>query len=109
MKPIAKIFIALIALEHLAFMILEAFLWTSDVGMKTFGTTPEIAESSKVLAQNQGLYNGFLAAALAISLVARDGKIARAFATFGLGCVVVAGVVGGVTAKIDILLVQAVP
>ena len=109
MKPLAKALIALVALEHLMFFVLESFFWTSDFGMKTFGTTPALAESSKVLAMNQGVYNGFLAACLGVALVARDERLARAFATFGLACVVVAGVVGGVTAKVDILFVQALP
>src|ERR1041385_1398470 len=75
MKPLAKALIALVALEHLMFFVLESFFWTSDFGMKTFGTTPALAESSKVLAMNQGVYNGFLAACLG---VARDERDVRA-------------------------------
>jgi putative membrane protein len=75
------------------------------VGRKIFSMTPEVSAASAVLARNQGLYNGFLVAGLLWGLVAgrRDVKI------FFLGCVVVAGVFGGLTAKTSILFTQAVP
>ena len=109
MKLAAKILVAFVALEHVAFLVLEMLLWTTDTGRKVFGTTPEFAEASKALAMNQGLYNGFLAAALVVALVVKDAALSKAFATFGLACVVVAGLFGGVTAKIDILFVQMLP
>jgi putative membrane protein len=81
------------------------FLWTDPVGHRIFGTTPEFAAQSAVLAANQGLYNGFLAAGLLWGLVAgrRDLKI------FFLACMIVAGVYAGLTVKMSILYVQALP
>jgi len=108
MSTIAKVLVALIALEHIYILVLEMFLWTSARGRKAFGTTPEFAESTKVLAANQGLYNGFLAAGLIWSLLA-PGIYAKALALFFLGCVLVAGLYGGATASTRIYLVQALP
>jgi putative membrane protein len=83
------------------------FFWTKPAGRRAFGTTPELAESSKVLAANQGLYNGFLAAGLIWGLwLGRDGY---AIVTFFLVCVVIAGVYGAITASRKILFVQALP
>lgn len=107
MKIIANLLVSLVALLHLGFLVLEMFLWTTPFGLKTFGMTPEVAASSKVLAANQGLYNGFLAAGLVWGLLAREN--ATAIKTFFLACVIVAGVFGAVTAKPTILLVQALP
>ena len=109
MRTVTKALVAFVAFEHLAFFVLESFLWTSETGRKLFGTTVEVAEASKTLAVNQGVYNGFLAAALITALVVKDDKLARAFATFGLACVFVAGIVGGVTAKPDVFFVQGLP
>jgi putative membrane protein len=105
MRIIALLLVAIVALGHVGFLVLEMFLWTDPVGHRIFGTTPEFAAQSAVLAANQGLYNGFLAAGLLWGLVAgrRDLKI------FFLACVIVAGVYGGLTAKMSILYVQAVP
>ena len=105
MRFIAVLLVALVALSHVAFMVLEMFLWNDPIGHRMFGTTPEFAAQSAVLAANQGLYNGFLAAGLLWGLVAgrRDVKV------FFLCCVIVAGVYGGLTAKMSILYVQAVP
>ena len=108
MSTIAKILVALVALEHVYILVLEMFLWTTARGRAAFGMTAEFAEQTKVLAANQGLYNGFLAAGLAWSLIA-PGTYARALALFFLGCVVVAGIYGGLTANRRILLVQALP
>jgi len=103
----SNILVALVALAHLYFLVLEMFLWTTPMGLRTFGMTPEFAKSTAVLAANQGLYNGFLAAGLIWGLFAfRRG---RAIKLFFLGCVVVAGIYGGLTAKITILYVQALP
>ena len=99
--------IAIIAALHVYFLVLEMFLWTKPAGLRAFGLTPERAEASKVLAANQGLYNGFLAAGLVWSLNVTTGG--RAVAIFFLGCVIVAGVFGAVTASRKILFVQAVP
>ena len=105
MRLLANVLIVLVALAHLGFLVLEMFFWDHPVGRKIFSMTPEVSASSAVLARNQGLYNGFLAAGLLWGLVAgrRDVKI------FFLGCVVVAGVFGGLTAKTTILFTQALP
>src|SRR5206468_1408310 len=76
MKLLANLFVALVAVAHLWFLTLEMFLWTSPIGLRTFQMTAEVAASSAVLAANQGLYNGFLAAGLMWGLVARDGAFA---------------------------------
>ena len=107
MSIAAQIVIALVALLHVWFLVLEMFLWDKPAGRKAFGTTAEFAAQSKVLAANQGLYNGFLAAGLLWSLwLGPDGL---AVARFFLGCVLVAGIYGGLTASRRILLFQAVP
>ena len=107
MKKAAAALVVLVAIEHLYFLVLEMFLWTRPVGLRAFGLTPEFAEQSAVLAANQGLYNGFLAAGLIWSLIRKeDGFPIR---VFFLGCVITAGVFGAVTAKPSIFFVQAVP
>ena len=108
MSLIAKILIALIALEHLYFLVLEMFLWTTPRTRAAFGMTAEQAEQTKVLAANQGLYNGFLAAGLIWSLLA-PAAYAMPLALFFLGCVLVAGIFGAATASRKILYVQAMP
>lgn len=107
MKTVANILIALVALLHVGFLVLEMFLWTTPFGLKTFNMTPQVAASSAVLAANQGLYNGFLAAGLAWGLIARMN--ADAIKIFFLACVIVAGLFGAATAKVSILFVQALP
>ena len=107
MKIIANLLVALVALLHLGFLVLEMFLWTTPFGLRTFNMTPEVAASSKVLAANQGLYNGFLAAGLVWGLLARENG--TAIKVFFLACVLVAGIFGAATAKPTILLVQALP
>ena len=108
LATIANVFVALIALLHVYILVLEMFLWTTPRGRKAFGTTAEFAEQSKVLAANQGLYNGFLAAGLVFGLV-RGGGSGVAIVFFFLGCIFVAGVYGGLTASRKILFIQAVP
>ena len=108
MATASTIFAALVALLHVYFLVLEMFLWTTPAGQKAFGRTAEQQAETKVLAANQGLYNGFLAAGLVWSLVGGD-LVALPMRTFFLGCVVVAGVYGGLTASRKILFVQAVP
>jgi putative membrane protein len=105
MKMLAKTLIALVALEHFGFLILEMFFWDKPLGIELFHNSAEAARSSAVLAGNQGLYNGFLAAGLIWSLWQgrRDTKI------FFLACVIVAGIYGAATAMASILLVQALP
>ena len=108
MSMVAKILVALVALEHVYILVLEMFLWTTARGQAAFGMTAEHAEKTKVLAASQGLYNGFLAAGLAWSLLAPP-VFATQLALFFLGCIVVAGVYGALTAHRRILLVQALP
>jgi len=104
----SQILTGLVAALHVYFLVLEMFLWATPVGQKAFGRTAAEQEATKVLAANQGLYNGFLAAGLVWSLVAGD-LTAIPIRTFFLGCVVVAGIYGGLTASRKILFVQAVP
>jgi putative membrane protein len=107
MSRAANALVAFVALEHLGFLVLEMFLWETPFGMRVFGTTPEFARASAPLAANQGLYNGFLAAGLFWSLIRRSD--AFALKAFFLGCVIVAGIFGALTAKTSILFVQAMP
>ena len=109
MSTAARLLIAVVMLEHVWFLVLEMFLWTRPIGMKTFRTTPEYARQSKSLAANQGLYNGFLAAGLLWSLLHPDPAVARQVATFFLACVAVAGIAGAITVSKRIFVVQAVP
>ncbi|MGH8172502.1 MAG: DUF1304 domain-containing protein [Rhodanobacteraceae bacterium] len=107
MHTAANIVIALVALLHVYFMLLEMFFWTQPLGRRAFGLTAEFAEASKRLAANQGLYNGFLAAGLVWGLLLGDSG--TAIKVFFLGCVVIAGVFGALTVSRKILWVQAVP
>ena len=110
MSVIAQILIAVVALEHVLFLVLEMFLWDRPQGMKVFRNSAEKAAATKVLAANQGLYNGFLAAGLVWSLapVGASGA-AMAIATFFLACVIVAGIYGAMSFSRRILWVQAAP
>jgi putative membrane protein len=107
MRALATILVALVALLHAYFLVLEMFLWTKPAGLRAFGTTREQAEQSRVLAMNQGLYNGFLAAGLLWGLTLGDAG--RGVVVFFLLCVIAAGVFGAVTANMKILWAQAVP
>ena len=108
MEKVTTVLIALIALEHIYFLVLEMFLWTTPRTRAAFGMSAEQAEQSRVLAANQGLYNGVLAAGFIWSLFA-PGPPARQLALFFLGCVLVAGLYGGATANRRIWLLQARP
>jgi len=107
MRTLSDAAVALVAFLHLYFLVLEMFLWTRPVGLKTFGLTPEFAAASKTLAANQGLYNGFLAAGLVWGLLL--GAAGNPVRIFFLACVIVAGVFGAITANRKILWVQAFP
>jgi len=107
MRTVAQILVAIVALLHVYFLVLEMFLWTKPAGRRAFGTTREQAEQSKVLAMNQGLYNGFLAAGLIWGLTL--GAAGRGVVIFFLLCVIAAGVFGAATASMKILYVQALP
>lgn len=103
----AQIGIGVVALIHAYILVLEMFLWTKPAGLRAFGQTPAAAESSKVLAANQGLYNGFLSAGLIWSLTM--GADGARVAIFFLTCVIIAGVYGALTASRKILFVQTLP
>jgi putative membrane protein len=105
MSIIAIVLIVLVALLHVYFLVLEMFLWTKPLGLKVFAQSREKAEQSKVLAANQGLYNGFLAAGLLWAVATAQQPVALFF----LGCVVVAGLYGAMTVNRKILFVQALP
>jgi putative membrane protein len=107
MTTAANIVIALVALLHAYFLVLEMFLWDKPYGMRTFKLTPEFAAASKGLAANQGLYNGFLVAGLAWGL--SMGAAGINVKVFFLACVIVAGLFGGATVNRKILFVQAIP
>jgi putative membrane protein len=102
---LVDLMIAIVAILHFGFLVLEMFLWTKPVGRRIFGLSAEVAASSATLAANQGLYNGFLAVGLIWGIVA--GLVAVQI--FFLLCVLVAGLFGGLTAKRSILWIQALP
>ena len=103
----ANVVIAIVALLHLYFLVLEMFLWDKPAGLRAFGQSAEAAAASKVLAANQGLYNGFLAAGLIWGLSL--GAAGTSVKVFFLSCVLIAGVYGAMTASRKILFVQALP
>lgn len=105
MSTIAIVLTVLVALLHLYFLVLEMFLWTRPLGLKTFRNTPEKAQATRVLAANQGLYNGFLAAGLLYGVATGS----REFVVFFLLCVVVAGAYGAWSVNKRIFFVQALP
>jgi putative membrane protein len=105
MRIAAALAVILVAALHLGFLALEMFLWQAPLGLSIFSMTPDEAAASAVLAANQGLYNGFLAAGLLWGLAA--GK--RDVQVFFLLCVIVAGLFGGYTAKPTIYFIQALP
>jgi putative membrane protein len=107
MALIANIVVGIVALLHGYFLVLEMFLWDKPAGLRAFGQTLEAARSSKVLAANQGLYNGFLAAGLVWGLLL--GPAGTSVKLFFLGCVLIAGLYGAATASRKILFVQALP
>lgn len=108
MLILAQVLIGLIGVLHSYFLVLEMFFWDKPLGLKAFANTPEKAALTKVLAQNQGLYNGFLAAGLFWALTL-SGNFLFQVATFFLSCVVVAGVFGAITVSRKIFYIQAVP
>jgi len=104
----AQIAAGLVMLIHVYIVLLETALFDTR-GRKAFGLSEEAADVLKPAMSNQGCYNGFLVAALAIGLFYPDPVTASAFKTFGLICVAVAGVWGAVTVKKSILLIQTIP
>jgi putative membrane protein len=107
MQIVANIVVAVVALLHVYFLVLEMLLWDKPFGLRTFGMTPEKAAATKPLAMNQGLYNGFLAAGLIWGLAL--GPAGFAIKVFFLACMIVAGIFGAITASRKILWVQALP
>jgi putative membrane protein len=105
MTTITNIIIAIVAILHLGFLVLEMFLWNHPIGRKMFKMTEKESESSATLAANQGLYNGFLAAGLIWGMVSGEFAVKLFF----LSCVLIAGIFGGLTAKRSILYIQALP
>jgi putative membrane protein len=105
MGVIARGLVLLVAALHIGFLVLEMFLWSGPIGQRVFAMTPEVAAQTAVLAANQGLYNGFLAAGLIWGAIANK----REAMIFFLLCVIVAGVFGGLTAKFSIIYTQAAP
>jgi putative membrane protein len=108
MKTVQIFIIALIAFEHIYFMILELFYWDKPRGLKAFGLKLEEAKISKILAQNQGLYNGFLAAGLIWAILNKNNN--EQIALFFLSCVTFAGIFGAYsTKKIKLFYIQSIP
>jgi len=107
MKILADILVAVVALLHAGFLVLEMFLWTKPAGRRIFRLPADVTAGSAPLAANQGLYNGFLAAGLLWGLLMGAGGFT--VKVFFLSCVVIAGVFGAATAKRSILWIQAVP
>ena len=107
MKKIRNILVAFVAIEHLYFLVLEMFLWTSPIGLKTFNLTLEFANATATLAANQGLYNGFLAGGLIWGLISKENG--ASIKVFFLSCVVIAGIFGAATASFSILYIQGLP
>lgn len=105
MSILARGLVVLVALIHFGFLALEMFLWAGPIGQRVFAMTPEFANQSAVLAANQGLYNGLIAAGLLWSAIRNNSE----FMIFFLLCVIVAGVFGAFTAKMTILYTQAAP
>jgi putative membrane protein len=108
MTILAALLVAIVALLHAWFLVLEMFLWQKPLGMRTFRTAPEFARTTAPLAANQGLYNGFLAAGLVWGLLAPD-PVGFQVRVFFLACVIVAGLYGAATVQRGILFVQALP
>lgn len=109
MPLLASAAVSLLAALHVYIMALEMFFWTTPAGLRAFALKPDFAAKTKIMAANQGLYNGFLAAGLLWSLVHPSAEFALQIARFFAGCVLVAGVYGGLTANRKIFFVQALP
>lgn len=109
MEILAKALVAFVAIEHLYILVLEMFLWTKPRTRKVFGVSAELAEQTKSLAANQGLYNGFLAAGLFWGLLHSNMAFGFQLQFFFLVCVIIAAIYGSLTVKKSILLVQGLP
>jgi putative membrane protein len=105
----AAVAVFIVAALHVYFLVLEMFLWRRPLGLRTFRMTQEVADSSAVLAANQGLYNGFLAAGLLWAWFGFGVVSGRGILTFFLACIIVAGLYGGATVSRRIILIQSLP
>lgn len=106
MNLLMTLAVSFVMLLHIYFMVLEMFFWNKPLGRKTFGLTKHFAKESEILAANQGLYNGFLAAGLLWGLIGSGGFDAL---IFFLGCIIIAGAYGSLTVRFSILWIQALP
>lgn len=109
METLAKVLVALVAIEHIYILILEMFLWTKPRTIKVFGLTPEFAKKTKALAANQGLYNGFLAAGLFWGLSHNNLAVGFQLQVFFLLCIIIAAIYGSLTVNKSIILIQGLP
>ena len=109
MELLTSFLVLFVAIEHFGFLYLEMFLWSKKSGRKIFGHSKEEAGKTKVLAANQGLYNGFIAAGLVWGFLHSNQDFGTQIILFILTCVVIAGIYGGLTAKKSILYIQALP
>lgn len=109
MEFITSLLILFIALEHFGFLYIEMFLWTKETGRKIFGNTKEEAEKTKILAANQGLYNGFISAGLFFGFFHPNNELGLQITLFFLVCIIIAGIYASFTAKKSILYIQALP
>lgn len=109
MKIAHKLSIALVAIIHFGFMALEMFFYNHPVGQKIFRVDASFTEATKTLMLNQGLYNGFLAAGLILSLIITNQQGSKLLSTFILSCIVVAGIVGAAAVSLNIFFYQSVP
>lgn len=109
MKTVLTLLLLFSALQHICFFVLESFLWTKPIGRRVFGLSTTFAHNTKSMATNQGVYNAFLTIALSIGLGHPDPAVANAFQWFSLVCIIVAGIVGGLTVSWKIFIVQGVP
>lgn len=109
MELLINVLCIIVALEHFYFLILEMFLWTKPFGRKVFHNTEDYSRSTKVLAANQGLYNGFLAAGLIWSFFISDVSFATDVKIFFLSCVLIAGIYGGYSVSKRLFIIQGIP
>lgn len=109
MSTLSIILVSLVAVEHIYILIMEMFLWTKPRTLKVFGFAPDLAEQTKAMAANQGLYNGFLAAGLIFGLLHSDALFGLQLQVFFLSCVLIAAAYGSATVKKSIIFIQGVP
>lgn len=109
MELVTTLLILFVAAEHFGFLYLEMFMWEKKTGLKIFGHSKADAEKTKVLAANQGLYNGFVAAGIIWGFFHPNSELGMQIILFFLSCIIIAGIYGAITAKKSILYIQALP